>query len=221
MFKNIKSLFIVEEENAKVASKEQPKSNNKTQTAAPKMEAPIITPTTAGPGQVTQEFSDILFKAMEQANPPGFDYMEFKQSLQSLKKMSMDDATRYQSAFAMAQTMGATSEKLTQSAQQYLDVLKSEEQKFAQAVNNQRTKLIGNREGEIGKLEQNIQAKTEQIKRLNEEIEEHKKQVGQLQKEISEATVKVETTQSNFTASYTALAQQIESDMENMKQFLK
>lgn len=183
MFKNIKSLFIVEEEGSKAPPKEQPKSN-KTQTAAPKAEAPITTPTTAGTGQVTQEFSDILFKAMEQANPAGFDYMEFKQSLQSLKKMSMDDATRYQSAFAMAQTMGATPEKLTQSAQQYLDVLKSEEQKFAQAVNNQRTKLIGNREGEIGKLEQNIQAKAEQIKRLNQEIEEHKKQVGQLQKKF-------------------------------------
>lgn len=220
MFKNIKSLFIVEEENSKVPPKEQPKPN-KTQTATPKVDSPATTPTTAGAGQVTQEFSDILFKAMEQANPAGFDYMEFKQSLQSLKKMQMDDATRYQSTFAMAQTMGATPEKLMQSAQQYLDVLKSEEQKFAQAVNNQRTKLIGNRQGEIGQLEQTIQSKAEQIKRLNEEIEGHKKQVGQLQKEISEATVKVETTQNNFTASYNALSGQIVADLENMKQFLK
>lgn len=184
MFKNIKSLFIVEEEGAKgkqpVPSKQkQPVATSKAEpTASPTY------PTSAGAGQVTQEFTEILFKAMEQANPTGFDYMEFKQSLQSLKKMSMDDATRYQSAFAMAQTMGATPEKLTQSAQSYLDILKSEEQKFAQAVNNQRTKLIGNRESEIGKLEQHIQAKAEQIKRLNEEIEAHKQQVAQLQKKL-------------------------------------
>lgn len=218
MFKNIKSLFIIEEENPKGPQPAQPKPT--TPLAKPQT-PPMGTTSAAAPGQVTQEFTDILFKAMEAANPAGFDYMEFKQSLQSLKKMSMDDMTRYQSAFAMAQTLGATAEKLTQSAQFYLDVLKNEQQKFSEAVNNQRTKLIGNRQGEIGQLEQTIQSKAEQIKRLTQEIEAHQKQKEQLQKEISEATVKVETTQQNFIASYDILAEQITKDMENMKQFLK
>jgi uncharacterized protein (DUF3084 family) len=217
MFKNIKSLFIVEEDE-QGKQKEQPRQ--KTPTGTPKPE-PATTAETGGQGQVTQEFTEILFKAMEQANPPGFDYLEFKQSLQSLKKMAMDDATRYQSAFAMAQTMGATGEQLRQSAQSYLNILKNEEQKFAQAVDNQRSKLIGNRQSEIGQLEQIIQSKSEQIKRLNEEIESHKKQVAQLQQEMSEATVKVETTQRNFIASYNVLAGQIETDVQNMQQYLK
>lgn len=219
MFKNIKSLFIVEEEDPKAPQKEPVKSA--TPPPAANVNVPKPSSTTTEPGKVTSEFTDILFKAMEAANPAGFDYMEFKQSLQSLKKMSMDDATRYQSAFAMAQTLGATAEKLTQSAQFYIDVLKSEQQKFSQAVENQRTKLIGNRENEIKQLDQTILSKEEQIKKLTQEIEAHRQQKGQLQKEISEATVKVETTQQNFMASYNALSQQIAEDMNNMKQFLK
>lgn len=217
MFKNIKSLFIVEEEDPKSKQQKPPKDT----TPTPKMDTVSPTPTTAGTGQVTQEFTEILFNAMEQANPQGFDYMEFKQSLQSLKKMQMDDPTRYQSAFAMAQTLGATPEKLAQSAQFYLDVLKNEQQKFAEAVNNQRSKLIGNRQQQIDQLAQTIQSKEEQIKRLTQEIEAHRQQTDQLKKEISEATVKVETTQSNFNASYNALSSQIATDLENMKQFLK
>ncbi len=217
MFKNIKSLFIVEDE---VPNSKQP-TPPKASAPAPKTDTVSPAPTPPGTGQVTPEFTEILFNAMEQANPQGFDYMEFKQSLQSLKKMQMDDPTRYQSAFAMAQTLGATSEKLAQSAQFYMDVLKSEQQKFAEAVNNQRSKLIGNRQQQIDQLGQTIQSKEEQIKRLTQEIEEHRQQTAQLKKEISEATVKVETTQSNFNASYNVLSSQIATDLENMKQFLK
>lgn len=219
MFKNIKSLFIVEEEDTK--AKPQPPSKPKEQVPVSKQETVSSKPTTNGAGQVTQEFTEILFKAMEQANPQGFDYMEFKQSLQSLKKMQLDDPTRYQSAFAMAQTLGATMDKLVQSAQFYLDVLKTEQQKFAEVVNNQRSKLIGNRQQQIDQLGQTIQSKEEQIKKLTQEIEAHRQQMDQLKKEISEATIKVESTQNNFTASYNALAGQIQADMENMKQFLK
>lgn len=213
MFKNIKSLFIVEEE---TPAKKEPSTP-----PPPKAEAPTPAPPSSGNGQVTQEFTDILFKAMQQANPEGFDYMEYKQSLQSLKKMQMDEPTRYQSAYAMAQTLGATADKLVQSAQFYLDVLKNEAQKFAQAVQNQRGKLIGNRQQQIDQLTQTVQSKEEQIKRLMQEIETHRKEMDQIKQEISEATVKVETTQQNFTASYNALSGQIAMDLENIKKYLK
>lgn len=216
MFKNIKSLFVIEEENPKAPEKKQPKQ---TATATPPPAA--SQPASVGSGQVTQEFTEVLFKAMEQANPQGFDYMEYKQSLQSLKKMQMDDPTRYQSAFAMAQTLGATRDKLLESAQFYLDVLKNEQLKFADAVENQRGKLIGNRQQQIDQLAQTIESKEAQIKRLTQEIEAHRQQMEQVKQEISDATVKVETTQQNFMASYNALSGQIVNDMESIKKYLQ
>lgn len=225
MFKNLKSLFVVEEENSnKPASpeslKEEPVQQNQVASSGPvKSDTPAPRPTE--PGKAAPELTEVLFKAMEQNNIEGFDYLEFKQSLNSLKKMPMDDQTRYQSAFAMAQTMGVTVERLMQTGQHYLNVLKQEEQKFEAAVNNQKTRQIGEKEQQIQKLEETIKAKAEQIKQLTVEIEADQTKAKQLKQEITEASLKVETTRSNFVASYEALVQQIRSDLENIKNFLK
>ena len=213
MLKNIKSWFVIEEEEPK---KEEPK-----QTPREQAKPAVKSQPTGAAGQVNQDFLNILFTAMEDNNLNGFDYLEYKKSLQSLKKMDMDEATRYQSAFAMAQTMGATPEKLVQTAEHYLNVLQTEENKFQKAAANQQEKLIGSKEQEINQLETTIKAKAEQIKQLTREIEQHQQQAESLKKEIAEASVKVETTRNNFVASYNALAGQIAADIENIKKFLK
>lgn len=219
MLKNLKSLFIVEEEAPKKPSSSASAQAQPEKTAT---QAHTIHQSEQGqPGQVNDKFMDILFQAMENNNPDGFDYMEFRQSINSLKKMPMDDKTRFQSAFAMAQTLGATPAGLLDSAMHYIAVLKREEQQFEQALAAQKTKQIGSKEQEIGKLEQDIQAKAEQIKRLTAEIEAHQQQLQQLRQDISEASVKVESTKNDFIASYNALVEQIQSDVENMKQYLK
>ena len=74
---------------------------------------------------------DVLAEALQNNNIDGVDYFEFRQSLLSLSKISMDEKTRYQSAFAMAQAMGATPKQLIETAEHYLNVLKNEEHKFA------------------------------------------------------------------------------------------
>ena len=224
MFKNLKSLFVVEEENPnKVAPPESPqgKAGLKDQPAPKTTNGGAPAPVPAEPGKPAPELTEVLFKAMEQNNVEGFDYLEFKQSLNSLKKMPMDDQTRYQSAYAMAQTMGVTVERLLQTGQHYLDVLKQEEQKFEAAVNNQKARQIGEKEQHILKLEEAIKAKAEQIKQLTVEIEADQTKAKQLKQEMTEATVKVETTRNNFVASYEALVQQIRHDLDNIKNFLK
>lgn len=221
MFKNLKSLFIVEEEGAKAnasapAQKQEsaPKTNPET---SPKATEPVK----SEPGKASPELTEVLLKAMEVNNLDGFDYLEFKQSLNSLKKMPMDEQTRYQSAFAMAQTMGVSVERLLQTGQHYLDVLKQEEQKFQAAVNNQKSKHIGEKEQSIQQLEANVKAKAEQIKQLTAEIEADQASALKLKQEISDATVKVENTKNDFMASYQMLVQQISGDLTNIKNFLK
>ncbi|MBK8705614.1 MAG: hypothetical protein IPN33_19970 [Saprospiraceae bacterium] len=221
MLKNLKSLFIVEEEGA-----QGPKGEQKTMpgtTQAPQGDTPAEAgqAATPGAGQVNQQFLEVLFKAMQENNLGGFDYLEFKQSLRSLEKMPMDEPTRFQSAFAMAQTLGATAQTLVQTAEHYLNIIKQEENKFNQAHNAQREKQIGNKENEIKQLEEVARTKMAQIAQLTKEIEAHKQKAGALKKEIEDAVVKVETTKNNFVASYNALVEQIGRDVENMKRYLK
>ncbi len=216
-FKSIKSLFVVADENAAsnaAASDAQPASGSQP--------APVnFDPQPARHGEATPKFIEVLLKAMEAANLPGVDYLEYRQSLKSLEKMPMDEQVRYQSAFAMAQAMGATPHKLSESAGHYLSVLKTEQSKFDEALRNQTTERIGNRQQTIKNLDATLKQKAEHIKKLTQEMELHRAEMEKLEIEIREATAKVEGTKNDFFASYQSLVAQINVDMENMKRFLK
>ncbi len=224
----LKSLFIVEEPGSAKKAKSKPAPNKTAdKETTPKSNSTPKSNESAGvssgpqPGQPTAKFMEIMFGAMEKHNLDGFDYLEFKQSLKSLEKMPMDEQTRFQSAFAMAKTMGATPQKLIDAAAHYLKVLLHEEKKFEQALENQRARQIGGREKQIKDLEVGIQQKAQHIKKLTQEIEQSQKQLAGIKSEISGAVSKVETTKNNFIASYNVVVSQIQSDVENMKKYLK
>ncbi len=226
----LKSLFFVEEEGSSKKKKASSTTKKKVEKAPPKSttkvkstptESVAVTPPTAGKGQATSKFIEIMFGAMEKHNLDGFDYIEYKESLKSLEKMPMDEQTRFQSAFAMAKTMGATPQKLIDAAAHYLKVLQHEEQKFEQALENQRSRQIGGREKQIKDLEVGIQQKAKHIKKLTNEIEQAQQELGAIKKEISGAVSKVETTKNNFIASYQVVVAQIRADIEKMKKYLK
>lgn len=213
--KNLKTLFIIEDEN--VAAPEVSEKAPTQETVTPPKGT--VTPPVSE-GKINEKFIGVLFQAMTQNNLDGFDYLEFKQSLKSLANMPMDETTRYKSAFAMAQTMGVNAAKLIETANHYLAVLQTENDKFSEAVNKQRSQQIGNKEEQISQLDQAIKNKSEQIKQMTLEMEQHAKQMETLKQEISQATVKVESTKNDFIASYQALTSQINADIENMKKYL-
>lgn len=222
MLKNLKKLFIVEDEQSaekkdgqQVVAPNVPAVDNE---AKPETQMPPTTPISTD-GTVSDKFVEVLMGAMQKNNIEGFDYLEFKQSLQSLKSMPMDEATRYKSAFAMAATMGASPQKLLETAGYYLTVLEREEKQFQEAVSQQRAKQIGNKEEHIQQLNNLIQEKAKQIQQLTQEIEQHQKQVAETQQIIQESTVKLETTRNDFVASYNLIIGQIKTDVENMKNF--
>lgn len=218
-----KGVFVQTDPNAAVnqpEKKEQQPTTSKEGVAKP---TPSVSPTfsePAGDGKVNEKFMKALFGAMEGSNLDGFDYFEFKLSLQNLANMPMDEATRYKSAFAMASTMGATPNKLVNAALHYLEILKNEQTKFLQAAENQRVAQVGNKQGQVENLEGVIQQKAEQIKRLTDEIAQHQKDVTQLKDDIAQSTVKVAQTQNDFEATYQSLVSQIEQDVTNMKNYL-
>ncbi|MCU0348111.1 MAG: hypothetical protein MUC59_14310 [Saprospiraceae bacterium] len=215
-FKSIKSLFIVEDPNA---PKAQTAPESTTSTPPPATVPQHVVP--ARPGEPNPKFIDVLLRAMEAANLPGVDYLEYRQSVKSLEKMPMDEQVRYQSAFAMAQAMGATPAKLIESAAHYLAVLKTEQSKFDEALRNQTAERIGNRQEMVKNLDATLKQKAEQIKKLTLEMESHRAEMEKLELEIKDASSKVEGTKNDFLASYQSLVAQVNVDVENMKRFLK
>jgi hypothetical protein len=220
--KKFKSVFVIEEEGATAHTANQQHPAEMTappqKSSAPAQPAP--TQSTSS-GHVSAKFVEILASALEKNNQDGFDYFEFRQSLKNLAKMPMDEQTCFQSAYAMAQTMGVTSAKLIDSAKHYLGVLSGEQSRFSEAHTQQKAKLIGNREDEAKNLEAGMQQKAEQIKQLTQEIEVNRQKSEQIRKEISESTVKIESTKADFEATFTGVVSQIQDDMSKIQQYLK
>lgn len=229
MLKKLKSLFVIEEETAeelidkKLNNKKSPEpAGAKTTTTKPKNapEANKRMPVETRDGKPSQRFLNALLKAMDENNLDGFDYLEFKESLKSLSQMAMDESTRYKSAFAMAQTMGANAEMLKKTAGHYVDVLSKEEQKFKQALINQRHKKIHDKEEEIKRLKMTITSHEEQIQKLTQEINAYQQKMDKLKHDLTSAESKLETTKKDFLVTYGKLVDQIQQDIDKMNQYL-
>ncbi len=230
MFKNLKSLFVEEDPSAKGKQKENPKSVAKggkevkkeaaKKTAATNTNSPAASKTIVT-GTADPKFTEKLLKIIEANNQPGFDYLEFKQTLKGMSKMNLDEKTQFMSAYAAAQSMGVTPAKLVSSAQQYLNVLAQEETKFLQTVEAQTEKNVVGRKNQLTQMEAMVKQKEEQIKQLQAEIEADKKKMEESRNSLTDVAAKIESTKVSFLASYNGLKNQLLTDVEKINQYLK
>ena len=228
MFGKLKSLFILEDgnESKKAAEKAVKNQERKADKNVPKVSAKDITvniehPTTPTSGKPDAKFVDILLKAVEKDNLEGFDYLEYKSSLQSLSGMDMDEETMYKSSLAMATTMGATPAKLIKTAKHYIATLNKEKNKFQDALKAQKAKQVTGKETSINQIEKGIAGKMKKIAELQKEIENDNKKVEVMKSGINKAAAKVQKTSDNFHYAFNVVTGQILSDIEKMQKYLK
>ena len=113
---------------------------------------------------------EFLMAAVEAANMPGFDYVEYKKALTNLAQLGIDQETAFKTAFATAATMGLTKEKLLSSAQFYKQVVEGERPKFDAALQRQEATRIGDNKAEVDKHKRLIDDNSLKIKQLQAEI---------------------------------------------------
>lgn len=172
-------------------------------------------------GNLDDKIIEELLLVVEKNNIEGFDYFEYKQSLKALEKMPMNEATKYRSAFATAATMGITLEKLLESAEFYLGILDSEDEKFTTSSEKQRKENIGGKEQKILELKASIEEKRLEIQRLEKEISKNEGQISDLERDVKVERVEIEKTRNNFKVSFDYLRKQFTDDISKMKQYLK
>lgn len=240
--KNLKSLFIVEEEDGQ---KQRPKTPvvepKKEPTPTPKQETPKSEekkPESNTPPQNTKRISDMppppkpkkpaisqkyynmLMKAIEMNNVKGFDYLEFKHSLTALKNIPIDESAKFQSAFATASTLGLTKQKLIDSANFYKKVLGKEKESFRTELQKHIGGRLHKSESRTNDLAQIIQQKSEQIKKLTQEISQHQAELENTHKQIGELKEKVGVERDSFINTYNHLLEQMDKDVQNIHKYL-
>lgn len=219
MLKKLKRIFVVEEEGGRTSDPKPTKKSNKKAV----QETPVINidnSKKASSSKPDEKFVTLLLKAIEENNVEGFDYIEFKQSVQSLKNVEQDEGQRFKNAFAMAESMGLTKNKLFSSAKHYVKVLDTEEKKFAEAFESQKNKQVNDRESRSTQMEASIKEKEAQIQKLQKEIDKEKKQLANVESDITKALAKVEATKDGFYAAYNMVLQQIKDDLDKITTYI-
>jgi hypothetical protein len=151
----------------------------------------------------------ILTDALEKNNLPGFDYIEFKQSMVALAKMNLDEAIAMKSAYATAATVGLTKDKLLETAAHYKKILDGEKTKFGDAMQNQITKNVAGKKDEIEKY------KTK-INELETLIGKHQKTIDTADEKIIAATERINQAKEKFEFAHQSVMNQIEKDIKGI-----
>lgn len=163
---------------------------------------------------------DFLTKALERNNQPGFDYLEYKQSLVALAKMNMDEATAFKSAFATASTMGLTKDKLLAAADFYKGVLNSEKQQFDKALQNQLQNNVHSKQEEVKKLQAQIEEQRAKIKELEAKIVSSQAIIDRADEDIRVSRERIETTRGHFETTLKGILSDIDKDITHINRYL-
>lgn len=224
--KNLKSLFIVDESEPKTNEEKKEPEKNTVTPPANNQENTVVPPPLPNSNIVSNESKvdkrvyEMLLQVIESSNLEGFDYLEFKASVQALSNLPLDEATRFRSAFATASTMGLTIDKLVSSAEYYKNVLNRERDRFKTELENKMEQSVVSKEKERQTLEDTVRKKEEQIKLLTNEINQHKQSLSQLQNQLAEIQAKIQQTQSAFFGTHQYLLTQFEDDVQKIKKYL-
>lgn len=163
---------------------------------------------------------EFIANALEKANLPGFDYLEFRMAVDNLKKLNLDEITAIKSAFATMSTMGLTKEKIVETALHYKNVLAKEREQFDMASQKQQDLKIGQNLQQVEQLKRKISDSEAKIKQLQEEVEQSRTKIRELDYERENASTKIEEAKSKYLFTYQSIMNLMEKDIENIRQNL-
>lgn len=155
-----------------------------------------------------------LLEAIKNNAQKEMDYLRFKKSYLSLRKLGMDEVTAAKSALVTAETMGFTKDKLVQSVSYYQHVLKKEKEAFALALKNQITNNVEAKQVEIDKLKSLKLESIHKIEKLKEDLERIDEKVKDLEQTVGQTSTKIEETRRQFVTTINLFEKDLEKDTE-------
>lgn len=161
-----------------------------------------------------------LTNALEKSNLPGFDYIEFKQSLLALDAMNMEEEVAVKSAFATASTLGLTKAKLLKTAEHYKKVLMNEKVQFDAALQKRVQERIGSREAELEQLKKQIAQYQAKIAELEQMITKNQETIESQDDIIQREKDKIESTKDGFELTLQSLVNAIDKDVETINLYI-
>ncbi len=165
-------------------------------------------------GVVDNKFVEVLTAVIEENNLPGQDYFEFKQAVENMKTLAMNDQQKFQTVFAVLGLQGCTKENLLLSLDKYIELIQNETKTFDTEKESQFKLKVRD------KLAQVEEAKNEKDE-LNKRILDHNNKILTLQQEAGAEEMKLRATEANFQASADIIVNEMLGDKQKINSYIQ
>lgn len=214
---SIRGLFFKDEE--VVQPVVQPASKSKTPVFIPNTvntEKSVFSPNPAPvySSVPDEKFVSMLEQVIMDNNIPGLDYIEFKQAIEKMKNLPIDESAKILTAYSIFETQGCTKDILLKSIDTYIGLINREQETFNSELQTSFNEKVSGKKAEISKSQKQIEELTKQIVKLNNFIES-------ASKETEEEEVKLKTADANFKQSAQKVISVLQSDKEKITTYIK
>jgi len=172
-------------------------------------------------GQVDPDMLKILEEAIASSNLPGFDYIEFRDSLVRMQGVPMSEEQKFQAVFATAQSIGVTKQKLLEAVDHYLGVIKAKDDEFTTYSEEVYNSKVASVEASISQLTATIDGEAAEIKRLTESIQARRKQQDEMTLQVLQARQDIGNKKAAYQATRDAVVGNLTADRSKIEAYLK
>lgn len=184
----------------------------------PTSAVPVVAP--AIPGAVDENMVKFLSQAIEDANIPGFDYIEFRNALAAMASAPLPENQKYIAVFATASTMGLTKDSLLKAIDHYQGILDSKKKEFQAQVDQMIAREVTKREELKAAKETEIQTLLQQIQEAQAAIAAKQQEALEINSEIGRERLNIQQTSASFDATYNFVSGKLQGDKQKIEAYI-
>lgn len=170
------------------------------------------TPSVAGVRK--QEIVEYFEKIFEENNIPGPDYFEFRKALDKMKNIAQDEATKIKTVFIGFEAMGLTPQKLIETTGVYKKLFAGKLTQFNGELDSAFKDQVGTKQTQVDDLAKANIKIDEEMRKLNEQKLANQKTADNLNIEIQKNTSELNTTKSDWHATYDDIIKEIDGHVD-------
>lgn len=174
----------------------------------------IPTSTTTVQGVADNKFINILEGIIEQNNLPGQDYFEFKQAVENMNSLPMDEKTKFQTVYSVLSLQGCKKDILLTSLDKYIQLIQNEKNNFDVEMQTTHKENVQSKLVKAEELKKEVEGITKKLTELNSTI-------LTLSQEAQAEEMKIRATEANFKASADVIIGEMVSDKEKINKYIQ
>lgn len=172
-----------------------------------------FTPPTVN-GVPDDKFVKMLENVITENNIPGLDYFEFKQAVDNMKSLPIDEATKFVTVYSILLGQGCSKETLLGSIDKYVGLINNEHETFKVEMAESFKDRVETPKAKIEQSQQKIVEMSNKIKELNDFI------ITTTQ-EVQQEEMKLRLAEANFKQSVEKVVSVLASDKEKITNYIK